>query len=195
MAKKIGTVDMIILSHPNSDHLNGLLYIIEHFNVKDVWTNNEAANTIAYKKFISILKMKQIQVPVYSGMNKESILNKVIISLLYPPDDFHKRKKYEKWRNSNNNSVVVMLEFGSKSFIFSGDIMSDSEKELVSLFGEKLDSTVLIAPHHGSGSSSSHLFIDSVKPEIVIISSGERPGSKFPNQLVLQRSLMYYILL
>ncbi|MBW2201179.1 MAG: DNA internalization-related competence protein ComEC/Rec2, partial [Deltaproteobacteria bacterium] len=46
--KKIKTVDTLILSHPNSDHLNGLLYIAEHFNVKRLWSNNEAANTRGY---------------------------------------------------------------------------------------------------------------------------------------------------
>ena len=55
--KKIRTVDTLILSHPNSDHLNGLLYIAEHFNVKQIWTNSQISNTLGFRKFMQITEV------------------------------------------------------------------------------------------------------------------------------------------
>jgi competence protein ComEC len=82
---------------------------------------------------------------------------------------------------------VIKVEFGSKSFLFPGDIMTKAEKELVAISGDDLKSNVLIAPHHGSRTSSSELFIDSVKPETVIFSSGWRNRYKFPQPSVLKK--------
>jgi len=64
--------------------------------------------------------------------------------------------------------------------------MTKAEKELVAISGDDLKSNVLIAPHHGSRTSSSEFFIDSVNPETVIFSSGWRNRYRFPNQSVLK---------
>ena len=77
--------------------------------------------------------------------------------------------------------------FKSVSFLFPGDILKHAEKELVGIAGDDLRSTVLIAPHHGSKTSSSELFLDKVNPEYVIISSGWKNRFKFPNLSVIKR--------
>jgi competence protein ComEC len=76
---------------------------------------------------------------------------------------------------------------GSTSFLFPGDIQAKAEKELVKLVGSKLSSTVLIAPHHGSRTSNSEIFISKVNPEKVIFSSGRSSRFKLPNSEVLKR--------
>jgi competence protein ComEC len=185
--KKIRTIDTLILSHPNSDHLNGLIYIAEHFNVKNVWTNNEARNTAGYKKFTEVVADRNIFFSVYADMERHKRINGVDFSLLYPPQDFLDRKELEKWRNSNNNSLVVKASFDSISFLFPGDIMAAAEKELVQIAEDKLAATVLIAPHHGSKSSSSEIFLGAVKPKVIIISSGRKSRFNFPHPTVLKR--------
>jgi competence protein ComEC len=185
--KKIKTVDTLILSHPNSDHLNGLIYIARHFNVKNVWTNGEKRNTVGYKKFIKIIKEKNINMPKFKDIPQTSKINGVGFEILYPKKDFIALRKKDKWRDTNNNSIVLKVDFGKYSFFMPGDIMKRSERELVSMAGENLTSTVLIAPHHGSGSSSTGLFLDKVNPDYIIISSGWKNRFHFPHPSVLKR--------
>ncbi|MBW1840326.1 MAG: ComEC/Rec2 family competence protein [Deltaproteobacteria bacterium] len=185
--KKIKTVDTVILTHPNTDHLNGLLYIVRHFHVKRIWTNNEVANTRSYSVFIKAIEKMKIRSPQYDKLRKTHNLNGLLLKILYPPKDFMTRRKNEPWRNVNNNSLVVKVEFGSISFLFPGDIKLQAEKELVATAGEELRSTVLISPHHGSKTSSSAFFLDKVQPGYVVISSGWNNRFGFPHSQVLER--------
>jgi len=184
--KKIKTIDTLILSHPNSDHLNGLLYIAKNFNVKRAWANCDTADTIGYRKFMEIIKKRGIHLPEFKDISRTHIINGAQLKLLYPSDDYMDNNN-RKWSNLNNNSLVIKVEFGSKSFLFPGDIMSKAEKELVAISGDDLKSNVLIAPHHGSKTSNSELFIDRVKPETVIFSSGWRNRYRFPHTSVLKK--------
>jgi competence protein ComEC len=185
--KKIRTVDALILSHPNSDHLNGLIYIARHFHVKKIWTNSEARNTQGYKDLMRVIAIKKIALPAFADTLRNHRINGVELEFLYPPRDFLKRKETEKWRNLNNNSLVVKVSMHTTSFLFTGDIMAAAEKELVGIAGKNLNSTVLIAPHHGSRSSSSTIFLNQVNPDVVVISSGRQGRFKLPHPKILKR--------
>jgi competence protein ComEC len=185
--KKIRTVDTLILSHPNSDHLNGLIYIAGHFNVKNVWSNNESHSTRGYAKFMEVIAQNNIQLADFRYLPRRHCIDGVKLDILYPPPEFLKLRDSQKWRNLNNNSMVVKATFDSISFLFPGDIMADAEKELVQLAGSNLTSTVLIAPHHGSKTSNSRVFIDAVNPEAVILSSSRNGRFKFPHYSTLNR--------
>ncbi|MGD8725648.1 MAG: ComEC/Rec2 family competence protein, partial [Desulfobacterales bacterium] len=154
LRKKILSVDTLILSHPNSDHLNGLIYIAEHFNVKSIWTNGEARKTLGYQAFRDIIDRKGHFQPDFQQLDRRQEMNGVEFIVLYPPADFITRKISDRWRNTNNNSLVVKVIFGDVSFLFPGDIMLEAEKELVKLAGDELGCDVLLAPHHGSRSSN-----------------------------------------
>ena len=185
--KKIKTVDTLVLSHPNSDHLNGLIYIAEHFHVKNVWTNNEATDTFAYQTFMETIKKNNIHMPEYKKIVGTRYINGVCLDICYPPKDFIEKRKKETWRNLNNNSLVLKASFGSKSFLFPGDIQTRAEYELAATAGDNLKSTVLLVPHHGSKTSSTQRFIEQVDPEVIIISCGWRSRFGFPHPSVLKR--------
>ena len=189
--KKIRTVDTLILSHPNSDHLNGLIYIARYFHVKNVWTNSEAHDTLGYQTFMDVIANRKIVLPSFADMPRSLWVNGVKLDFLYPPQGYLKRKEKEGWRNTNNNSLVVKVSMGSRSFLFPGDIMAAAEEELVGMAGRKLDSTVLIAPHHGSRSSSSTAFLGQVNPEVIVISCGRRSRFKLPHPTILKKYQHY----
>jgi competence protein ComEC len=174
LGKKIRTVDEIILSHPNSDHMNGLLFIVEHFHVKRFWRNNDTADTEGYRRLNDLFQLKKIHVPEFSSAPRTEEINGVTFKFLYPPADYSANRQEEKWRKENNNSLVVHARFGAHSFLFPGDIEAEAEAELVEIAGDLLRSDVLIAPHHGSRTSGTIAFLNKVQPRRVIISTGWR---------------------
>jgi competence protein ComEC len=186
LRKKIRSVDTLVLTHPNSDHLNGLIYIAEHFNVKTIWTNGETRTTSGYRNFRKIISRKQVNVPDFRQLDRRQQINGVEFCFLYPPTDFMAQSVYDRWRNTNNNSLVVKVSFGNASFLFPGDIMAEAEKELIELAGADLACTVLLVPHHGSRSSSTQSFLATVQPEIAVISAGWKNRFRFPHPTVLQ---------
>jgi len=185
--QKIRTVDTLVLSHANSDHLNGLIYIAENFHVKRVWLNHESADTFGYRLFMETIKKNTIQLPVYPNIIGVHDINGVRINIMYPPVDFQDKSRTEPWRNLDNDSLVLKASFGQVSFLFPGDIKISAEHRLVSTIGDKLKSTVLLAPHHGSKTSSTQSFLEKVNPEVVVISSRYNSRFGFPHPAVLKR--------
>ncbi len=185
--RKIMTVDTVVLTHPESDHLNGLVFIIDHFNVKHIWRTNDTADTRGWERFAEMAAKKRLPLDTFQDLPKKKFHDGVTFKILYPPGDYVDKRQYEKWRGKNNNSLVVKMEFGRVSFLFTGDIMARAEKELIRLAGNELRSSVLCAPHHGSRSSSTEHFIDCVRPAVVLISCGHQNKFGFPHSSVLER--------
>lgn len=184
--KKIGTIDTLILTHPDSDHINGLLYLADRFHVKSIWTNGERVQTNGYRRLLDIAEKKSIRFPAYGKIPKNHEINGVRLNILYPPENFLAKREKDRWRNLNNNSLVIQVRYGSVSFLFPGDIMKQAEKELIKQVGEGLKSTVLLAPHHGARDSSTTPFIRMVSPEQVVISSGWKNRFGFPHPTVMK---------
>jgi len=86
--KKIRTIDTVVLSHPNSDHLNGLIYVARYFNVKTVWTNGETKDTLGYKDFKNVIDHNHLDFIDFEHMPRKQLINGVEFSFLYPPADF-----------------------------------------------------------------------------------------------------------
>jgi competence protein ComEC len=89
--------------------------------------------------------------------------------------------------NPNNNSIVSKVIHGEISVLFPGDILMDAEEKLVRARGSRLLSTVLVAPHHGSSSSSNDFFLDQVRPGSVVVSCGFENRYGFPHGNVVER--------
>jgi competence protein ComEC len=185
--KKIKTVETLILTHPNSDHLNGLIYIAENFNVHHIWSNGEPGNTLGYRQLMKTIRDKNITHPAFRQLDRQVDVAGVNIEILNPPPGFLERRQTEPWRDLNNNSLVTRFTSGAISFLLCGDITAKAEKELVTREGDHLKSTVLFVPHHGSDSSSTPGFIDAVQPQIGIVSAGWQNRYHFPHSAVLKR--------
>jgi competence protein ComEC len=186
--QKIATIDTLVLTHPNSDHLNGLLFIAANFHVRSLWTNGESRPMPGYEGLIRTALERGIAVPRYADIARHTAINNAQLEVLYPPVDFLGRAEDDRWRrDENNNSLVTRVSLGEVSVLIPGDIMRPAEKDLVALSGDKLKSTVLIAPHHGSRTSSSEELLTAVEPKAVLISCADRPGSGIPHPQTLER--------
>jgi competence protein ComEC len=185
--KKIRTLDLVVLSHPNADHMNGLLFVLRHFRVRELWTNGEPSETAGYQRFRKIVEDKKIFEPEFSRLPRRRRMGGATVTIGNPPPDFFGRSRFEPWRNKNNNSLVLHIRFGRVSFLLPGDVMAAAESEMVQSAGEQMAAHILIAPHHGSRSSNTELFLDTVRPWVAVVSAGMNNRFGFPHPIVRQR--------
>lgn len=185
---KIRTIDLVVLSHPNSDHLNGLLFVLRHFNVKTVWSNHEPADSDGYRQWRTILARRGIRHRDYQTLPASVEHNGVRIEILAPPRDFLQRRRTETWRDTNADSMVLRVGYGKMSVLIPGDITAQTEADLLRRYSAgQLGSTILIVAHHGSRKSSSMPFLTAVNPKEAVISAGWQNRFGFPHQATLDR--------
>ena len=156
-------IDLVVLSHPESDHMTGLLSVLENYRVDNiVWTGIERDG----EKFESWKRMVDEEgADVYFAEAEERIvMNDSVLEVIYPEESI----KGDFFKDSNDTSVVLRLSYGDSSFLFPGDISSKAEKEL-----SGIDSDILKAPHHGSKYSTSSEFLEKVTPLLAVIQVGK----------------------
>lgn len=176
------------MSHPNSDHLNGLLYILQQCNVGEVWSNHEKAPTYGYRRWMALIEAGNIDHARFEDLDRRVIRNGVALEVLAPPADFSSRTATEPWRDLNNNSLVLRVAFKDVVLLFTGDIARPAELAIVQdMAAGNLSSTVLFVPHHGSRGSSCLPFLKAVSPREAIISAGYDNIFGFPHPEVLDR--------
>lgn len=182
------TIDLIILTHPERDHLAGLLNVLERYKVENIVWTGVKRNTNEFKEWQEkILKEKANIVLAQAG--QKIIAKNAVFKILYPFESL-KDKEIE---NSNETSIVSQLIFGKNAFMFSGDIGKSIEEKLVREYScfesckfARLDSDVLKVAHHGSKNSTSRDFVEKVLPKIAVISAGKNNIYGHPHQEVLE---------
>ena len=185
--KKIKSVDTLILTHPDRDHLQGLLFIARNFNIKSVWSNGDQKQTELFKEWLSIIEQKNIHHKKIHANCKES-LNNVDFTFFNPPEAHNNSKLF--YDDTNNNSLVIQMKYKGSKFLFPGDIEHEAELFLAQNFCSSLKSDFLLCPHHGSQTSSTNAFINCVKPEWVLVSAGKHYKNNLPNPAVIDRYLL-----
>jgi competence protein ComEC len=184
---KIHHIDYLVLSHPQADHMNGLRFIACAFHPEEFWYNGVRVENAPFKELMAIVESKRIKTLLPADLIDGRQINGVNVEVLHPePGAYSQNPCYEKGL-LNNNSLVLKISFGGKSFLFPGDLERPGEEALVSNAGHALKSHVLLSPHHGSRSSSSQPFLQMVQPRICVISSGEGNFFGFPHQQTLKR--------
>jgi len=174
------SIDLIILTHPEKDHLTGLLEVLKRYKVENVLWTGIVREIPEYKEWESLIERANVKIA--KAGQKISCKNcQWKIEIFYPFESL----EGEKFEDSNNTSIISKLIFGKNSFLFTGDIYKDVEESLVLASPLDLKSNVLKVAHHGSKTSSSQKFLEKVLPEIAIISVGENKYGH-PNEEVLE---------
>ena len=183
--KRIHTLDCVILTHPEADHINGLVYILKHFKVKRIIKNCDTRETFAYIDFMNEAMEKGIKIDIVNKINKKINSDGWEIHFFHPSEPCLKNISGES-KNYNNNSVVFKLTFKELSILFAGDIMADAESKIAASMGGTLCSDVLMIPHHGSSTSTTTAFLDLVQPKTALISCGWHNRFGFPHERVIE---------
>lgn len=169
-SKGINKIDYLILTHGDYDHMGESINLIENFKVEKVIFNCGEFNDLE-KELIKVLEKKKIK--YYSCIKELNIDN----SKLY----FLQTKEYD---NENDNSSVIYFNYYNYKFLFMGDASTEREKDILEKYNLK-DVDFLKVGHHGSNTSSSEEFINSINPKYSLISVGKNNRYGHPNKEVL----------
>jgi len=176
------TIDLVILTHPDADHITGLVSALEYYDVKYILTSGVEKDTAVYKKWRDLIEEKNISLILAQSGQKIFLEQDIFLEIIWPEQSLI--ESFSK--NTNNVSVVGKLIYGNIKFLLTGDIEKKVEQHLISQ-NLNLESDILKAPHHGSKTSSSFNFIKMINPQVSVISVGRDNRYKHPNDEVLER--------
>lgn len=187
LSQGVRRLDAAALSHPQNDHMGGLLYLAGSFRPREFWSVPWPSETsLAYRKLRRELEAAGAHEVNFKKLHQGLKLGSASVRALWPPADFNPEKVLTG-KDLNDNSLVLMIEFAGRRLLLPGDIEAAGEARLVKRYGSGLRADVLVAPHHGSQTSLSPEFLKAVGPEWVIISAGRFNRFGFPHPKVLER--------
>ena len=166
--QRIWHLDSILISHPDSDHFNGIPFLLRQFSPDTLYINGqEEKDDKPYQTLLSVAKQQNITIIKGNTGDIISASEQWELSCLGMRGLLDDRKQW----SSNEQSLVFILRHGSRSFFFPGDIPATAEN-IVLTHHQNLATDVLLASHHGSITSSSPAFIKTTHPHLILVSSG-----------------------
>ena len=174
------TIDAIIITNPDRDHMGGFLDVLKTYKVKQViepgTSNDESA---IYQELKEVISKKNIPTTLAKKGMRIDLGGGVFLDILFPDRDV------STW-TTNDGSIVARLSYGETSVMLTGDTTAETEKIILSENSkEVLDSDILKVAHHGSKTSSSKAFVEAVSPEYALISDGKNNTYGHPHQQTL----------
>lgn len=179
--KGINRLDCVFISHPDGDHIIGILELLDYIKINQIFI----ADTDAKNDLLKILEMKasKYNIPI-NKLSKGNIVkvdDSISFECIYPTKDILIDSD-----DYNNNSLVLYMDYNNSKFLFTGDIEKEAEDRITKDY-KKLDVDILKVAHHGSKTSSTQNFVDMVQPKVAIISSGKNNYYGHPHKEVLDR--------
>lgn len=204
------SIDLIIATHADADHIAGLVPVLWHYDVGAVIWNGIEAETKIFKEWKEAVDSEGAEVLVGENGMRFTLSDPVFFEILYPinmsaspyqsaaadgagqAERAGRGSGAQKLKSQNNYSLVIRFVYGNDSFLFTGDIERQVEYKIAEQ-GLNIDSDVLKIAHHGSKTSSAELFLEKVNPKVAIISSGRNNSYGHPHKAILQRLEKYGI--
>ncbi len=172
------SIDIVLATHPDQDHIGGLNDVLERFSVNTFVRTMTTSTSAVFVGLTDLIQKKNIKEEIITKPEEINFNDGVKFDILFPDKDT------SGWE-TNDSSIVGKLTYKDESFLLTGDSPIFIEKYLVDTYGDLLKSDVLKAGHHGSKYSSSELFIRTVLPKISIISAGLNNSYGHPTPEVL----------
>lgn len=176
------TLDMIILSHPDQDHVAGFSDVLRRFDVNVIIDSGyvgEVGNPF-YKDIFSVAKEKDIPI-LWGGQGTVIDFGGGVKGEILSPEG-----RYSVG-DTNIASIVMKLTYGSSSVLLSGDLPYDMEEKIVTENGEVIDVDIFKAGHHGSNTASGEKLLRAMTPKLIVVSSGKANKYGHPSKSVTER--------
>lgn len=159
------SIDIILATHPDQDHIGGLSEVLEKFNVKFVFESEAKSSSAAYVAFEKAIQSDTKKILTKRG-DRIPLGKDIYIDVLFPDRD---ATNFE----SNTASIIAKLVYGNTSFLLTGDSPDSIEEYISALDNKSLDVDILKLGHHGSRTSTTETFLQFSSPDYAIISAGK----------------------
>ncbi len=175
----VSTINYVVATHPHSDHIGGLPDVFDAFDIEKIFMPDAVSDSYIFETLLDKIEAEGCEtVQAANGViavdDKE---NKLLAEFIAPVSD--------EYENLNNYSAVLRLEYNENSFLFMGDAESPVEKEILKNGISDID--VLKVGHHGSKTSSSTEFVNTVLPSYAVFEVGQGNSYGHPHKEVLER--------
>ena len=173
-------IELVIATHPDRDHIAGLVDVAKNYKIDKVIATGAEKDTAVFKEWKDIREYNRIET-LEALRGDEVDFGGTKMRIIFPEGPVDPAAG-----DANNQSVVARIDYGDNSFLFTGDIESPAEKEILA-GGENVDVDFLKIAHHGSKYSSSAEFLDATSPGTAIISVGANNSYGHPAEETLQK--------
>jgi beta-lactamase superfamily II metal-dependent hydrolase len=178
----IEKIDLVMPSHPHIYHIGGLTTLLKTKEIGKIIQTDFPVDTAIYKEYVQVIEEEGIDVEYVEEGDRFDIEKDLSMEILNPPKDFSVAAiPIENLTAGivNDYSMVIKMTYKDKVFLFTGDIYSGIEANLIDKYGEDLAADVVKVPHHGLGTSSSRDFIETINPDITF----------FPTNLLMDKTV------
>jgi beta-lactamase superfamily II metal-dependent hydrolase len=174
----ISQFDIAVATHPHEDHIGGMDAVINSFDIDSLYMPQVTNNTKTYEDVLTAIENKGLTVTAPVPGSTFSLGEDVQCTILAPNNS--------SYEYMNNYSIVIKMDYGDTSFLFTGDAESVSLQEML-VEEYDLEADVLKVSHHGAGSATSAGFLEAVSPEYGVIFVGEDNDYGYPDQDTLEK--------
>ena len=171
LKKKIHKLDYVIISHFDSDHVGGILTILEKLNVKNIIIGKQFEKSENYEEFIKVIQDKKMKIYNVEAGQRINIDKDTYIDILWPDS-----ANVITNNILNNNSLVCKVNYKETTMLFTGDIEEIAEEAILNKYEKSLQilkSDIIKVAHHGSKTSSKKELLKCIKPKIALIGVGK----------------------
>ncbi len=184
------SIDLVVLTHPHSDHLNGLINVFDKFKVNDFLSTGEIFESKNFNLLQDLISKEESKNYIAKKGLRITISKDQYIDVLYPFKSLNNQILSDE--EANDSSVILKLSSFNDTMLFTGDASFKTESELVER-GIDIQSDILKVGHHGSKYSTTDYFLNAVLPHLAVISVGEDNRYNHPAQETLDRLEKYKI--
>jgi len=170
----------IVATHPDSDHIGGLITVLSSMPVDHVYDVGLPKSSATYATFLQLVAQKNISYTQSRAGDSIAMDSDTTILVINPP-----QPKYTTEAPDNDHSIVMKVTYQRVSYLLTGDAESSAEARMISMYN--CSAYVLKVGHHGSGSASSATFLRAVMPHIAVISVGANNSYGHPAPQALAR--------
>jgi len=178
-SRDIKKIDYLVATHPHEDHIGGMATIIDTFDIGKIYMPKKEHDTKTYLNMLESIQRKKLKISTAKAGVEIANAGGCHTYIISPTGDDYKEL--------NDYSAVIRIEYGGTSFLFMGDAETLIEKELMAKKSLNLKADVLKVGHHGSNTSSSNAFLKAVSPTHAIVCVGDNNDYGHPKENVVKR--------